>query len=1604
MEEEVRIPVILDVQDDGETDKLIDKLRNLRDAVAQTSEAQKRTTSTGKNAGILGGMSDARRIDRSIEAIGRYMKSLQELGSDNSMSEHAQKFTEAINTEIGRINDIIARNKTLRASLGELQRPAPAATDSAFRTEISSAQELEQYLSSLEQKLADVKAMLASDPARNSGMESVSKDIEGTITNIETLTKDLGGLASEWSKVSKEYESAYSILYAMHSKEGIFANGVSDKDLAKANEQYEAAKEWNDLLQEEATATANRTTEGIDQQLVSLDKLVNKYEDLSRVVSSSGKVMYKAANSPLLAGKSKDAASGEAEVAASTRASADAQNAEAKAVKKSAAAFYYKLRAVKMLGFVINQASSAVDAFAKKSIKAVNVAASAFIKLITPIHSVRKAIERLNVSHKKFGNITKSSTKANAGFNLSIKDLIKNLLKYGLGIRSLFVLFNKLRKAITDGLGQLAQGYAEVNNSMSSIVTSMNQIKAAITTVIEPIVHVLAPILEKISALVSDIAYKVASFIAALTGQSMVFKATRNQIDYAESLDKTAKNAKKAKQELSGLDKLNVLHSKDDSGADAGAMGFEKVPIDPIMAEWAKKFKEFLDRLLKPIKAAWAKMKKFVIDSFKYMLNRLLKLGKSVADAFWRVWEEPETQKIFENIFKILGDIFLIIGNIADALRIAWEHNDNGYKIFKAIRDIILIISDGIMRAADYTVEWSKHLSFIPLFDTLANVLNQQVVPAVQKIVDLLVILYEQVLLKIVKDVIEKGLPQLLRIVGKITEAIGIIAEKLRIAIQSGSNGIVIVSRIEDLLQIVADAIEYCADKTIEWAKNLDFRPLLKSIADFLEKIQPMIQFISDTVSKFYTEVLLPFWQYLIEDGGPRLLDLLGKIFGQYDESTGLGVDWEHLTQVMSEFLPTLEQFLELGWEVLLQIIEDLGKAFDDFVNSGALDTIVSKFSEWVEKADPEEIAAKIEKFVIGVAKLWAELQLLSKVIMPVVTGIMTFANVFMQTGLTTTVSNIAKAVGAGGTGGLTGALSGLGSTLSTLAVPILIVVGVLTLMVGAFGGVGNTIAELKERFDQIKESVSQFAEKIGFSDTIESLKESFSNLKGSLEGLRPVFEFLLDILAKVATVIIDTVLGAVDGLAQALTGVVDFVAGVVDVISGLIDIITGLFTGDYAKADSGLETLIKGLGEIFLGVGETITGVINGIAEALAGFIDLVLPGVSEGVGEFVTDVKNFFAGLRHDLIGDPIVYDIRDGIIEGFGEWISQTASDVGGWVTDRVADFTTLASDIGTSIVTMKDDVVNKFSELKDGAGEKAEEFVTIAKEKFDSVKDKAKTSLESSNFVTFGKNAIKGIESGIKSFGTVLSAASKNANDLKSRFSKGLNAQTLVNVGRNLINGLKSGLMSSLSSALSTISNICNQITSRVRSAFQIHSPSRVFADIGELLVKGLEVGVEDNVEDVSKSFDEIVPSDKTMNNFYTKFVSETELFTTNIMDMFDAMAQHIDEVMNNLSVMSALQNFNTQFANISNMRIPDIAKGYKLPSNAEFRQTTSTTEIDLSDLPDIIRNAVVEAITSTADLQTDDGTTIINIDGKEVFQVVKDKNTEYKKRHGKSAFV
>lgn len=383
----------------------------------------------------------------------------------------------------------------------------------------------------------------------------------------------------------------------------------------------------------------------------------------------------------------------------------------------------------------------------------------------------------LNTARKAFSAITRGSNQSNA----SMSSGLKTILKYSLGIRSLYILVNKLRAAIKEGFKNLAQYSAPVNESISMLMSSLTQLKNSLATAFAPILTTVAPILTSFINMLSKAATYVGMLIATLTGQKTFVKAKKVQEDYAASLNSTASAAKKAAGALAKFDDLDVLQKQGTSGGGAGGVFvgnmFEDAEIEKGVINLADVFRKVFSSLFDPLKFAWDSVGNPAVESWKGALYEISSLTKDIGRDFMTMWSQENTVKIFENVLEIIRNIGSSAKNLVKNFSKAWNNNRIGFTIFEKIRDIFGTIVEKIKKISIATVEWSEKIDFYPLLESISHLLSS-IEPIVDAVFGGLEWAWENVLLPLSGWVIEDALPAALDAIGGALELISKVAEK----------------------------------------------------------------------------------------------------------------------------------------------------------------------------------------------------------------------------------------------------------------------------------------------------------------------------------------------------------------------------------------------------------------------------------------------------------------------------------------------------------------------------------------------------------------------------------------------------------------------------------------------------------------------------------------------------------------------------------------------------------------------------------------------------------------------------------------------------------
>ena len=178
--------------------------------------------------------------------------------------------------------------------------------------------------------------------------------------------------------------------------------------------------------------------------------------------------------------------------------------------------------------------------------------------------SLKSSLSKIKDTLTSIG--TKASNTASTGFS--------KILKYGFGIRSLYVLFRRLRTAVKDSFTELQNSgayYQTTKANIEALKNSLTTLKYQFGAAFEPIFNTVAPALQTLINYLVAVMNTISAFIAKLTGKSTYSKAVVATAEIADNTGSAAGSAAELNKQLQGFDELNNLDL--DSGSSGGSSG-----------------------------------------------------------------------------------------------------------------------------------------------------------------------------------------------------------------------------------------------------------------------------------------------------------------------------------------------------------------------------------------------------------------------------------------------------------------------------------------------------------------------------------------------------------------------------------------------------------------------------------------------------------------------------------------------------------------------------------------------------------------------------------------------------------------------------------------------------------------------------------------------------------------------------------------------------------------------------------------------------------------------------------------------------------------------
>ncbi len=447
----------------------------------------------------------------------------------------------------------------------------------------------------------------------------------------------------------------------------------------------------------------------------------------------------------------------------------------------------------------------------------------------------------------KFGNLfsrnsnkvtqgTRSMSMGNNAFLQSMKYLLPSLIVYQL---------------IGGAISKLAGGMMSALKTNDQFSNSLNQIKVNLMTAFYPIYNAILPAINAMMSAIATLTGQLASFIAGLFGTTYqaAKQGASGLYDNVQAMNDTGSSATKAKDKvdklqrsLMGFDEINRIGLQDktdddtDKNKDTNAPGidFGAATGNYSTPKWMKDMQALLKDFFKPFQDAWKNQGQKVIDAWKYALGEVIGLASAIGKSFMEVWTNGTGQKFIENLLILLADVLNIIGDIAKAFKDAWNEDGRGTALIQTI--------------------FNMFNSILELLHSIAGAFRDAWNDGTGEAID----------------------ANLLEIFTNIFKAVGNIADQLKKAWDQGGAGKEIFSIILGIINDLLTHINNMAKATADWAKTLDFTPLLNGIKKLLESIQPLSDNIGASLEWFYKNVLLPLAGFTIQDLIPAFLQALG--------------------------------------------------------------------------------------------------------------------------------------------------------------------------------------------------------------------------------------------------------------------------------------------------------------------------------------------------------------------------------------------------------------------------------------------------------------------------------------------------------------------------------------------------------------------------------------------------------------------------------------------------------------------------------------------------------------------------------------------------------
>ena len=611
-----------------------------------------------------------------------------------------------------------------------------------------------------------------------------------------------------------------------------------------------------------------------------------------------------------------------------------------------------------------------------------------------------------------------------------------------------------------------------------------------------------------------------------------------------------------------------------------------------------------------------------------------------------------------------------------------------------------------------------------------------------------------------------------------------------------GSGLISVLTQIAPLAEWVSQGFKKMGQAFNEWAQSVEGQNAIKSFIEYTKQNLPLIGQIFGSTFRGIFNLMKAFAPntHLVLQG---LADM-AKQFEQWSATIAESDGFKKFIEYVQENGPKLIQLLGN----IINIIINVATAMAPFA-AAVLDVAIA-MTDFIEKLTEAHPAIGI---MLG---LIATLAGIFMTLGPPILGAIDFIGTFVSS-----IGGLSGVIGIA-----TGAIDLLGGVLTALSGPVGVVIAIVGALIGVLVWLWNTNEGVREALTNAWDVISST---IGgaIQSVIDWFRQLYDNIMQTIQPLMPIFQQFGDMVNQILGVV---VVQAINFLVEAFKGLwlavsVIFTA-IGAIVSSVIQLIVGLFTA-------------------FI---QLITGDFSGALQTLQTTFTNVLDTIWTAVQSIFTQISEFIFASLNSILGTSIsswsqiwssTTQFLSQIWSSVTQWFGQVASSVANWMRQAWSHITSIGSQWVSSIGST---VSNFFSQVANG-------FMRVVQSVWQHMQQAY------SKVISGGAQWVSGIVSAMSNFvSSVISGFVNAVSQVQSGMQRAYSTIVgfvgqFASAGMDLMRGLVRGIMNGMSWVVNAARNVAKSAVNAAKSALGIHSPSRVFKEIGGYTMQGFGIGID-----------------------------------------------------------------------------------------------------------------------------------------------------------------